>query len=76
MAGVIGFWAVFFRSRRAAKVFLLSWPVKFVLAVVGTIQIDSMSHKNGVEEEHKAWAYLLTMCFLLYYTKVRLHYLF
>eukprot|EP00904_Undaria_pinnatifida_P005230 jgi/Undpi1/1837/HiC_scaffold_12.g05224.m1 len=70
VAGVVGLWAVFLRSRRAAKIFMLTWPAKFVLAVVGTIQFQRLYNEYGVETRFQGIIWLITIFFLLYYFKV------
>lgn len=72
VAGVVGLWAVFLRSRRAAKIFMLTWPAKFVLAVVGTIQFQRLYNEYGVETRFQGIIWLITIFFLLYYFKVGL----
>lgn len=73
VAGLIGVWAVFFQSRGAARVFTLSWPFKFALAVVATIWLQSVGGNDGVEQRANLLVWFATIFFFLYYTKVGLH---
>ena len=70
VAGAIGLWAVFFRSTRAAKVYMLSWPARSLLAVWGALDMRALYIKYDVDQSHVGLIYLITIFNVLYYFKV------
>lgn len=67
---MVGLWAVFFKSKEAAKLYMLSWPARFVLMVWGALQLRSLCIKYDVEQGPVGIVYLVTFIILLYYFKV------
>lgn len=70
VAGAVGLWAVYFRSKRAVTAYMLSWPAKFWLAVWGALDMRKLQIKYDVERgPTAAIMWLLHVVCLLYFFK-------
>lgn len=72
VASAVGLWAVFLRSNRAAKVYMLTWPTKYLVGVWTSLAYSTVRKKYGVEQGAGSIvvAWLINIFVLLYFFKV------
>ena len=51
--------------------YMLSWPVRAVLAVWGALDMRALQMKYDVDQGHAGIVYFISAIFVLYYFKVR-----
>lgn len=71
VAGAVGLWAIFLRSKRAVRLYMLSWPAKLALGVLSALNMRSLQIKYDVARgPTAAIAWLLNLVFNVYFFKV------
>lgn len=70
LAGVVGFWAVFFRSKRLSNVYMLTRPASFLLEVWTGQKLRSSSITYGTDLDSIGMMYSIGFFVALYDFKV------
>lgn len=71
VAGAVGLWAIFHRSKPAVRWYMLSWPAKIVLGVLTAVNMRSLQMKHDVVRgPTTAIAWFLNVLFNIYFFKV------